>query len=331
MAVRVKTRRYIGMIAVSVAALALLAWGASPYWLSVLNVIGLYTVVAVGLSLLMGYAGQVSLGHAGFYGMGAYVAAVLSTRLGWNGWLTLPAAVLLTMAVAWVVGRPAVRLREHYLAMATLGLGMVFHIVMVEWEAVTGGSSGIVGIPALAVGPWTVEGERAWLILTWGAAAMALAMAYSLVTSPIGRALRAISGSEAAAEALGIPASRYKLAVFVLSAGFAGLAGALYAFYVTFVSPSSFGVMMSIQFVMMVVVGGGHRLWGAPAGAATLVLLGEGVKAYLPALLPGAGGEVQLVFYGLLLIAILLLKPDGVLTGWATWRRKRSGEHARAA
>lgn len=324
-------RKRVLFAAGAAAVLALLAWGASPYWLSVLNVIGLYTVVAVGLSLLMGYAGQVSLGHAGFYGMGAYVAAVLSAKLGWNGWLTLPAAVLLTMAVAWAVGLPTVRLREHYLAMATLGLGVVLHVIMVEWEAVTGGSSGIAGIPPLAVGAWTVEGERAWLLLTWGAAALALAMAHRLVTSPIGRALRAIAGSEAAAEALGIPASRYKLAVFVLSAGFAGLAGALYAFYVTFVSPSSFGVMMSIQFVMMVVVGGAHRLWGAPAGAAILVLLSEGVKAYLPALLPGAGGEVQLVFYGLLLVVILLLKPDGVLTGWAAWRHKRSGEHARTA
>jgi branched-chain amino acid transport system permease protein len=293
----------------------------SQYQLSVGVFAGIHAIVTLGLCLLVGYAGQISLGHAAFYGLGAYVSGVLTTR-GVNAWVAMVAAVLLTAAVAHVLGRPILRLHGHHLAMATLAFGVIVYLAFVELTDLTGGPSGLAGVPRLAVGGWAVDSDRKAFYLTWGIALAALVAALNIVNSRIGRALRAVRGSEVGAETLGIDASALKLQVFGLSAAYAALAGSLYAHYMRFVSPPPFGFIASVEFLVMAAVGGLASVWGAPFGAAAVTLLAEGIRNLMPRLLAHASGEHEVIAYGLLLIVVMVLVPEGLTAGGVRWARR---------
>lgn len=303
---------------VLVAAILVVATGSvvrSGYVLGILVFIALNAIAALGLSLVMGFAGQVSLGQAAFYAVGAYVSGVLTASYGWNGWAALAIAVLAGGVTAFAIGLSIFRLSGLLLAMATLGFGIIVYYVLVNWSAVTGGPSGLTGIPPLALGAWRLDTDARMLWLSWGWLLLLLGLGGNLVDSRIGRALRAVHGSEVAAAAVGIDTARLKVAVFTVAGASTALAGALYAHYVTFINPSPFSFAFSVELVVMVVLGGVSSLWGGVLGAALVVLLVEALRALLPLLSVSHGAaEYEIVVFGLLLMAVMVLFPGG-LTG----------------
>lgn len=313
---RRKRLRHLMMFIFSLAILILPFVITNNYYRSVLVVIGLHTIVVVGLCLLMGYAGQISLGHAAFYGLGAYVTGILTTTYNVSPWLAMLAGAVLTGIVAYAIGIPIFRLKEHYLALATLGFGLIIHVILMEEVHLTGGPSGLTeSIPYLKIGNLVFNNDFKFYFLVWIAALTAIVLANNVVFSRIGRALRSVHGSEYAAESLGVDTAKHKLQVFTLSAVYASVAGSLYAHYVTFISPSPFGLMTSIMFMVMAVVGGLSSIWGPILGVAVITILTEGLKVFIPKLIPQAGGEYQIVVFGLILVIIMIFLPEGLITG----------------
>ncbi len=309
--------RWAVIVAVGVMAAALPVAVRSSYLLGALIFIALNAMAALGLSLVMGFAGQASLGQAAFFAIGAYVSGVLTASHGWNGWAALAVAVAAGALTALAIGVPIFRLSGVLLAMATLGFGVIVYYVLVNWSGVTGGPSGLTGIPPLALAGVRFDTDRRMFWLAWGALLLALGLAGNLVDSRIGRALRAMHGSEAAAEALGVDTARLKLAVFAAAGGVTALAGALYAHYVTFINPAPFGFAYSVELVVMVVLGGVASLWGAVLGAAAVVLLVEGLRSALPLLSASHGAaEYEIVLFGLVLMLFMIFLPGG-LAGFA--------------
>ena len=264
--------------------------------------IGLFTMVTVGLCLLLGYTGQVSLGQAAFYGTGAYISAVLSKISGVNPWLAMLIAAAATGAFAYVIGYPIFRLRGNYLAVATLGLGVIVYILLGQLGP--GGPDGMSGIPYLSIGGFVFDNSFKRYFLVWFFCLAILFISQNIVRSRTGRALRAIHGSEAAAESIGINVDQFKVKIFVLSAVYASLAGSLLAHQITHVSPGSFSPLVSIIIVVMAVIGGLASIWGAIFGAATVSILKY-------ELLLGFG-EWDIVIYGLILMLVMIFMPEGL-------------------
>jgi len=300
--------------------------------------IGIFTIVVVGLNLLMGYAGQISLGQAAFYGLGAYCSAILTTlairhdvlpvvsRSWWWPWLVILAGMGLTGGFAYLIGKPILRLRGNYLAMATLGVGIVLYTLFREGDNITGGSDGISGIPRLAIG----DGFKLWpmeryYFLVWVMAILVIILALNIVNSRVGRALRAIHGSEVAANVTGVDTTRSKLQILVVSAMMASLAGSLYAHFQALVAPSPFGFVASVTLVCMAAVGGLASIWGALFGVAFVFVVREVLRARMQDLLHGAGGEHELIAYGLILVLIMIFMPQGVVQGlteiYRSWKK----------
>jgi branched-chain amino acid transport system permease protein len=286
--------------------------------LTVYVFIGLATMVVAGLSLLMGFAGQVSLGQGAFYAIGAYTAALTAKLLGLPAPLAIALATAATAAVAVVVGLPLLRLRGHYLAFATLAFQLIVLSVVGEARGLTGGDTGLPGIPTLSVGPLALEGPYRTFVfayVVWAAAAAVLLLNRNLVRSRPGRALRALATSEAGALAAGVAVGRFKLQVFALSAAYAGLAGAIYAFFISYIAPGSFPVLLSIQFLIMATVGGLGSVSGSLVGAAAITLLVQLLTRV--GTLPGMPLHAPAVFsyavYGLVLVLVLLLLPQGLV------------------
>ncbi len=276
----------------------------SSYFLLILNVIGLNTLIVIGINLLVGYAGQISLGHAAFYGIGAYSSAILTTMYNVNPWLALVLAALITALVAFLIGKPSLKLKGHYLVMATLGFNIIITVILVQWEDFTGGPSGIPGIPYLNIGSFSFDSDKKLFFLIWLFVIFALILAYNLVNSRVGRALKALHGSEIAAESLGIDVASYKVKIFVLSAILASIAGSLYAHYVTFISPKSFDIMFSIKIVIMSIFGGISTIFGALIGSATLTILGELLTVV---------EDYSTIVLGLILVLTLMFLPEGIV------------------
>ena len=278
----------------------------SKYYFIVLNVIGLNTIVVVGLNLLIGFAGQISLGHAAFYGMGSYFSGILTVNYGFPLWPAMLVGMLATGAVAYLIGYPSLKLRGHYLVMATLGFGIIINILMGELEQFTGGHDGLMGIPPLTVGGLTFDSDLKNFYLIWTFVFLFMLAARNLLNSRVGRALRAISGSEVAANSLGVNTADYKVKVFVLSAMFASISGSLYAHYITFISPSSYDFYYSIQVVTMVIVGGMGSLWGSLLGAGVLTCISEALHI---------AKQYHIIAYGVFLCLVLVFLPEGILMG----------------
>lgn len=273
------------------------------YFYDVAILIGLNAIVCVGLNLLIGFAGQISLGHAGFFGLGAYASAILSTKYGWPSTVALAAAAALVGILALAVGRPILRLKGHYLAMATLGLGIIIAVVIATEERLTGGPDGMPVAPLALFGA-AFQGEEMWYWLVGALLVATVWLAFNLIDSPLGRALRAIHGSEIAAEAVGIDIARAKLLIFVISAVLAAIAGSLTAHYAGFITPGKVGFLHSIELVTMVVLGGMASTYGAVVGAAILTAL--------PQLLTVFNDYESLVF-GVVLMATMIFMPRGLV------------------
>jgi branched-chain amino acid transport system permease protein len=314
----VRRRLGIGLgVAVAIGTL-LLPIALDDSQLTVYVFIGLATIVVAGLSLLMGYAGQVSLGQGAFYAIGAYTTALLAKLLGLPPLLALAAATAGTAAIAVVVGLPLLRLRGHYLAFATLAFQLIVLSVIGEARGLTGGDIGLPGVPTLSVGPVALEGQYRTFVfayVVWALAALALLLNRNLVRSRPGRALRALATSEAGALAAGVSVGRLKLQVFALSAAYAGLAGGVYAFFLSYIAPGSFPVLLSIQFLIMATVGGLGSITGSLVGATVITLLVQVLTAVgtLPGMPLHAPAVFSYAIYGLVLVLILLLLPEGLV------------------
>lgn len=273
---------------------------------------GIQVIAVTGLGLLVGHAGQVSLAQAAFYGMGAYTSALLSTKGGANPWLALAVAPLVAGAAGYLIGRPILRLRGHHLSLGTLAFGLIVTIVLQEESEWTGGPSGLMGIPRLAVGAFAFSTDARYYFVVWAVALAVLLLYRRLVDSAWGRALRAIAASELAAGAMGIDTGRRKLEAFVLSAACAGIAGGLYAHYMTFISPDQFSFYASVVFVVMAALGGLHSVWGPLIGVVCVTALVELIREVLPRAVPGAGSEYEIILFGVLLVLIMAFAPQGL-------------------
>ena len=275
----------------------------SPYYVGVLVFVGIYALITVSLCLVLGYAGQISLGHAAFYGIGAYASGLLTTRWHMSPWLALVCAMVITGVMAYIIGRPVLKLRGHYLAMATLGFGEIVYIFFNAEVGLTGGPSGFGQIPRLAVGGFAFNNDIRFYYLVWFTVIILLILVLNIINSRIGRALRSIHGSETAANAMGVNTSSYKNQIFVFSAMVASLAGSYYAHFVTFVSPTTFNAATSILLVTMVIVGGMSNVWGAILGTALLGILPEYLRTF---------GDYDILIYGAILMVIMMFAPDGL-------------------
>lgn len=313
-------------LTVSVLSLLFLIWPmieSNPYNLGLSNLIAIYAMVVLGLNLFIGYTGQISLGHAAFFAMGAYGSAIGTVSLGWSPWPVMILVALATAFVALAVGLPALKLRGHYLAMATLGFNIVIYTILIQWDTVTGGPSGFSGIPYLAIGGLVFDNEIRIHYLVWTFAMVSLLLSLNLVRSGAGRGLAALAEDEVAAAALGVDIRRAKVKVFVLSAVLASLAGSLFAHCYAFVSPDSFNIFVSVDFVIMVVVGGMGSIWGTLLGTGLITLLPEWIEAL---------DTYKDIVHGLILVLILLFLPQGLVTGIVSAVRTRialsRGTHA---
>jgi len=284
----------------------------NPYFLDIAVSCGINVTLAVSLNLINGYTGQFSLGHAGFMGVGAYSAAMLTTSfattllplLGGQTWLLFALALLaggLAAAVAGlVVGVPSLRLKGDYLAIVTLGFGEIIRVVLQNIDAV-GGPRGLIGIPGYTSLFWV-----------YGLAAIAVYTVWAMVNSSYGRGFIAVADDEIAAEAMGIDTTRYKITAFLVGAFFAGLAGGMYAHFKQYIAPQGFGFDRSIEIVVMVILGGMGNSGGVIIAAVLLTVLGEWLRQF---------GDLRMILYSLLIIVLMILRPQGLFT-WSLPRRR---------
>jgi ABC-type branched-subunit amino acid transport system permease subunit len=281
------------------------------YLLHILVMVALYAILAGSFNLLIGFSGLFALSHAAFFGVGAYTTAILATSWGLPFPWPLLAGIALAALVGLAIGLPALRVGGEYLVIVTLALQIIAVAVMLNWTSLTGGTQGIGNVPRIHLGGVTLDTAGRFLPLAVAVAALSLWCAWRLGASPFGRALRAMRENEAAAQAVGKNVVAMKLIVFAVSAGIASVAGSLYAHYIAFVSAVSFTIETTIYILAMVILGGTGNLAGSVLGAAILVVLPELLKFVdLPA---DIADKLRQVLYGVILIVMLRLRPQGLL------------------
>jgi ABC-type branched-subunit amino acid transport system ATPase component/ABC-type branched-subunit amino acid transport system permease subunit len=291
--------------------------GMPPFWIVLLDNIGLSALVAMGLVLLTGVGGLTSFGQAAFCGFGAYTTAVLTTAYGVSPWLTLPLSLLVSGAAAVLLGLVTVRLSGHYLPLGTLawGLGLFYLFSKLEF---LGRNDGISGIPPLQIGSLRMIDPGTIYFAIWTAVLICALLTMNLLDSRTGRAIRALRRGHIAAEAFGVQTPRAKLLVFIYAAVLAGLSGWLYAHLQRAANPTPFGAQAGIEYLFIAVVGGAGYVWGGVLGAAIVVILKEILQSYLPYLFHGEG-QLETIVFGILLVALLQLAPSGMWP-WLTAR-----------
>lgn len=286
------------------------------YFLSQVTFICLYSIAAIGLMLLTGYTGQISLGHSAFFAIGAYGSAILTGR-GIPFIVAMPASAILAAMVGIAVGLPALRLSGLYLAIATMGFSFIIEEVLLRWKDLTNGSLGImVAFPSL--GPLGIDTETRYYYLTLVLLILTILAAKNILRSPTGRAMIAIRDSEVAAQSMGISLPIYKTLAFAVSAFFTGVAGSLYAHKITFINPESFTLMVSIEFLAMIIMGGLGSLHGAVFGVMFVIFLPQMImlaKDYMPAYLATQEG-LEPALYGLLIVLFIIFEPMGIYGRW---------------
>jgi branched-chain amino acid transport system permease protein len=296
-----------------------IALTSSGYVVTLIGFAAIYGVFCTGLNFFMGYTGQASFGQNAFAALGGYGSAVLTANYYWDPVLALLVSMVLSGVIAAAVGYPTLRLRGHYLAMATFALGLITYEISIEWNSLTQGYMGLSGIPPLGMGKYELVNEKHQLIVLTLVMLLGVWVSVRLRDSRFGRALRAIAGSEAAANALGINVARYKLAAFVVAAVYASVAGSLFAHFVGFISPEVFGASMVILSFTMLYLGGVGTTWGPIIGALIVSLLPEVLRGLK---------EMQDVVYSVVLIAILIFAPRGLSGLTVLFQRKQTGPDA---
>lgn len=276
------------------------------YYINTLNFVAIYALPALGLCLLVGYCGQLSISHSAFFAIGAYASASLSVRFGFSTWLALVLAQVFAAIVAVFIGWVVLRLRGHYLAVATLSFTIIIEVLIKELPSLTGGLQGLSGIPRLGIAGMPVASDLAFYWLVWPVTLVCLWFALNIARSRIGRVFRAIREGEAVTGLLGVDVRSYKIQAFVLSSLLASLGGSLYAHFVTFVSPAAGSVMFAIDIILVLAFGGFDRIWGAMLGVFALTYLNEYAVAF---------ADYKRLVYGVTLVVIVSIFPAGLLPG----------------
>jgi len=281
------------------------------YLLHILVISGIYIILTLSLNLIVGYTGLPSLGHAAFSCVGAYVSSLLALKLGLSPWIGLVMGACVAMIFGIVIGFPSLRLKGDYLALATFGFGVIVYSVAKNWVSVTRGPMGLPGIPQFSVFGFQFSAIWSYLILVIILMVITIFVLRRVVNSPFGRILKSIREDEIASEALGKDTIKHKLLVFIIGAFFAGIAGSLYAHYITFIDPSSFTVMESITILLMVIFGGIGSISGSIVGAVVLVGFPELLR-FLGMPSSVAAPSRQMI-YGLLLVVLMIKRPQGIM------------------
>ncbi len=298
-----KKNAYLGLYIV-IAILLVLPFGLpNSFYMDLVIRMAINAVIVLGLNLLIGFAGQISLGHAGFLGIGAYASAVLPTHFGWHPLLAMAAGAAVTGALAALVARPIFKLKGHYLAMATLGLGIIINIALRNEAQWTGGPDGM-AVPAMGLFGFELSNDKQWYWVVALLLSVSVWASLNLIDSPFGRALRALHGSEVASQVVGVDVVRYKVAIFVMSAVFASIMGSVTAHYVGFVSPNFADFFHSIELVTMVVIGGMASVYGSLVGAVLLTALPQALATF-------EGWET--VVFGAILMLSMIFMPKGLV------------------
>lgn len=306
-----KMLRLGGLAALLVGAFALPQLVTVPYFIHLIILSLIWVILAQGQNLIQGFVGYVSIAQAGFMGIGAYFSTLLSVKLGWSVWTTLWVAPLFTSLVSVLVGYPSLRVKGHYFAIVTLAYNMVIFTVLLTFSSVTGGEAGISNVPRpseFSVWGWVVNFEgrsnTAYYTLVLLSALLATGLCAIILHSRVGRVLVAIRQNESLADAMGVSTWRYKLFAFVVSAGLAGFAGALYAHYIGFLNPEPFGVDQSLNAILAVILGGSGTLAGPVVGAFAVTFLPEYLRI---------ADSYRLVTYGFILVVATIFLPRGLV------------------
>lgn len=273
------------------------------YLLRVSTLAVISAILAISVNLLVGYTGQISLGHAGFFGIGAYTVALLTTQLNWSVWLAFATAFVVSAFTGLLLGLPTTKLKGHFLGIATLGFGIIVNVVLNNWTELTEGPMGIRNIPTPELFGISLQYENYYMAFATASLLLILLLVYLVVNSAVGRAWKCIKRDEITAEVSGINVYGYKLLAFSASGGIAGIAGALYASFMTFVSPETFDLNQSITIVTTVVLGGAGTLAGPLIGTGLLTLISESLRDFQ---------ELRLIIYGAILVAFIVFMPQGI-------------------
>ncbi len=276
------------------------------YYLSVMNFIALYALVTLGLCLLTGYGGQLSISHSAFFAIGAYFSSIISLRFGLHPFFSILISQGLAALIAWGIGAVVLRLKGHYLAIATLSFTIIVEVLIKEAAWLTGGLQGLSSIPVISIGGLALDSDWRFYYLVWPVTLLLLLFALNLVDSRQGKVFRAIKEGEDVARLFGVDVKSYKVRLFILSSVYASLAGSLYAHYVTFISPVTGSIMFAIDIIMVLAFGGFTLLWGGMLGVAALTMLNEYLTVF---------ADFKRAIYGLSLIVIMLFFPNGLLQG----------------
>lgn len=285
------------------------------YLLHVLILIGIYTILSVSLNLIAGYTGLLSMAHAAFYGVGAYVAALMALNLHSPFLVNLLCAVAMCGLLGALVGIPSLRIRDDYFVIATFAFQVITFSVLNNWVSLTSGPMGLPGIPRPTIFGLTISSHIDFLLLIGFFCALTLWISHRIVESPFGRVLKAIREDEVFAQAAGKNVAAHKVLVFVIGAGMAAVAGVIYAYYISFIDPTSFTVTESIFIICIVIIGGAGSLWGPVVGAVILVVLPEFLRFIgLPS---SVAANLRQIIYGGLLIGFMMWRPKGILGKYA--------------
>lgn len=284
----------------------------ADYLIHILISVLMYVILTLSLNLVTGYAGQFSIGHAAFYGIGAYVAALLMLNQGVSFWLAMLASGVITAVFGFILGLPALRLQGDYLGIVTLGFGEIVRLIFMNWVSVTRGPMGLPGIPAPTIGSYEFASKTPYYYLILALTVLTLFVMHRVTTSRYGLSLMTVREDEIAASAVGINTTRAKLTAFIVGAFFAGIVGAFFAVYLSFISPDSFMYADSITILSMVVLGGMGNIVGSVLGALVLVVAPEMLRFLV---------DYRMILYGLMMVAVMIFKPEGF---WGISRRRRN-------
>ena len=307
--------------------LAVLPWMVGKYPIYLVNVSMIAIIGALGINILTGYTGQVSLGHAAFIAIGAYSSGILANKVGLSFWLALPSAGIIAGFFGLMVGIPALRLRGLYLIMATMAFGFITQYALAKWVSLTGGAGGML-IPYPKIGEAELSTDKEFYYLIVAITILAVIFARNLFRTRVGRAFIAIRDQEVAAKIIGVNLTKYKVLAFVVSSFYAGIAGSLYAHYLTSVAPDQFPLSLSIQYIAMIIVGGMGSIVGSIFGPLFITLLPEAVKLLADSLVNVAPSlermvatslfEINNLVYGLIIVVFLIFEPEGLYGRWRT-------------
>ena len=298
-----KSIKYIILIVAAVLLLLFPKFSPNAYLVLVANTIGIYCILVIGFNILTGYTGLVSLGQAGFYAVGGYTTSILNQTLGWNPWLSMLGGILVTVVFGFIVAVPALRVKDKYLVLLTVGFAEIIRLLALNWISLTGGPSGITGVKAPAFFGIKLGMPTKFYYLVLVCVVLSFAYQRILVKSRAGRAFIAIREDEKAAELSGINLTKYKIKSFMISAFFCGLAGVLYAHLVHYVSPDTFTYNESVNILCMGIVGGVGTLSGPAIGAVILTILPELLRKY---------SSFRMIIYGVLLVVVIMASPGGI-------------------